>query len=235
MRRSAILFIFGCFALLQAWAQSDDFEKPDFAVIKNNCDNRASRFYYPSQIKRYVEDDTTLSVEEYRFLYYGSSFQPDYSPYGKSAVLKQLKEALKKENMTVAEIDNAIMLEKTVLKAFPFNLRNLNMLVRLYDLRGDSVNADKTYKKLLGVGRAILSTGDGRSDSTAMYVISVEHEYDMIGLLEYRFAGSQTLVHYKGSSLDYLTVDDNRYLTKGLYFNVDRLFASLDEMLKKKN
>jgi hypothetical protein len=235
MRRSLILFVIGCFVILQANAQSDDYEKPDFAVIKSNCENRASRFYYPLQMKRYVEDDTTLSVEEYRFLYYGFSFQPEYSPYGKSAVLDQLREALKKEKMTPEEIDKAIGLEKKVLKEFPFNLRNLNMLVRLYDEKGDSVNADKTYKKLLGVGRAILSTGDGRADSSAMYVISVEHEYDMIGLLEYRYGGSQTLVHYKNSSLDYLTLADNKYLTKGLYFNVDRLFAVLEEQLKKKN
>jgi hypothetical protein len=135
--------------------------------------------------------------------------------------------------MSAEEVDKAIALEKTVLKEYPFNLRNLNMLVNMYDRKNDSVNAEKIYKKLLGVARAIHATGDGRADSTAMYVISVEHEYDMLGLLDYEFGGSQSLVSYKGSSLDYLTVADNKYLTKGLYFNVDRLFDSMRNMFKK--
>ena len=232
MKRTIILIATCCFALM-AKGQQEDYQKPDFATIGKNIKDKNSPFYYPVQFKKYMEDDTTLTVEEYRYLYYGFSFQPEYDPYGKSAVLDKLRTALDKKDMTPPEIDQVITMEKTVLKEFPFNLRNLNMLVNMYDKKNGKVNAEKAFKKLLGVARAIMSTGTGLADSAAMYVISVEHEYDMLGLLEYEFGGSQHLVSYKGSQMDYLTVADNKYLTKGMYFNVDRLFASMEKMFKK--
>ena len=188
-----LLTITLCLFLLQVTlAQTENFTKPDFKVIEKTIADKNSPLYYSKLIERYEANDTTLTNNEYRYLYYGYSFQAAYSPYGRPALSDDLKKS-------IADKDNEkiISLEKKILKEFPFNLRDLNRLVNTLDKKGDTAEATIYYKKLLGVANAIFSTGDGRTDSTAMYVISVDHEYDMIGLLGFERGGSQSLINNK--------------------------------------
>jgi hypothetical protein len=234
MNKAVVLILACCMvSLAKGQYTTREFSKPDFADIAKKTKDKTSPFYFPQQLHRYTEGDTTLTVEEYRYLYYGFSFREEYSPYGASKVIDQLREVMDNKDLSAADVDNVIGLEKTVLKEYPFNLRNLYGLVNMYDKKNDTVNSAKTYKKLLGVARAILSTGDGLSDSTPFYVISVEHEYDLLGLLDYEFGGSQSLVNKNGSVMDYLSLADNKYLTRGMYFNVDRLFAASKKLFEK--
>lgn len=205
-------------------------EKPDFDKIKKEVNDKDSKFYYKDLMKRYADHDTTLSTEEYRYLYYGYTFQSEYSAYGKPSVNDELKKA----NET-RDTERQIELHKKALKEFPFNLRNLYRLAILLDKKGDSAQVERYNKKLIGVARAIMSTGDGRSDSTAMYVISTEHEYDLIFLLGYEFGGSQALVYVKDGPTDKMQLKKNDDNVDYLYFNVDRLFASMKGMFGNKN
>lgn len=208
--------------------------KPDFKAIEKNINDKASPYYYPVLMKRYVENDTTLNNEEYRHLYYGFSFQPGYSPYGTSKHASLLSKLFEKEKLSEEDVKEVITIEKKILEDFPFNLRNINTLVSMYDKVKDTINSNLQYKKLIGLGKALLSTGNGFADSTAMYVISVEHEYDMIGLLGFKRGGAQYLVSYKGSSIDKLKLAKNDDDIEFMYFNVDRLFASMQKMFDKK-
>lgn len=201
--------------------------KPDFKEIEKTIKDKTSPFYYPDLFKRYTDNDTTLTTEAYRYLYYGFSFQKNYSAYGRSAFNDELKKAIEDK-----ETDKIIELEKRVLKEFPFNLRNLNTLTAVLDNKGDSIQAYAYYKKLLGVANAIMSTGDGTTDSTAMFVISVDHEYDMIGLLGFQMGGGQALISRHGEQMDKMTLAKNDEDIKYLFFNVDRLFASMMKLFK---
>ncbi len=150
-----------------------------------------------------------MDVEAYRYLYYGFSLQDEYSPYGQSKHNDELKKLTGKKELTNADKDKIIELEKKVLDEFPFELRNIYYLANLLEEKGDSVQAQLYSKKLTGIARAIMSTGDGTTDSTAMYVISVGHEYDMLGLLNYPYAGSQSLIHSAHGETDRLALKEN--------------------------
>ena len=149
-------------------------------------------------------------------------------------VSASFNDALKK-SITDNETGKIIELEKKVLEEYPFNLRNLNTLTAVLQIKGDTVQSNLYFKKLLGIAKAIMSTGDGASDSTAMFVISVEHEYDMIGLLGFKMGGGQALIHAKGEQMDKMTLAKNDDDIKYLYFNVDILFASMGKMFGGKN
>jgi hypothetical protein len=205
-------------------------ERPDFIEIEKAIKDKNGPFFYTALMGRYTKNDTTLTIEEYKYLYYGFSFQDNYSPYGKASVSDELKDKIAKK-----ETDKIIELEKRLLVEFPFNLRNLSKLTNELDKKGEVEEANMYYKKLLGIAKAIMSTGDGRSDSTAMYVISVEHEYDMISLLDFKFGGSQSLVRGKYGSMDKMKLDKNDDNIEALYFNVDRLFASMEKLFRKKD
>lgn len=205
--------------------QKQNMRKPDFKEIEKTINDKNSPFFYSTLMKRYKENDTTLTIEEYRYLYYGFSFQTNYSPYGKSSYNDALKKSIGENDM-----EKIIELEKKVLEEYPFNLRNLNTLTAVLEKKEDTAASYAYYKKLLGVAKAIMSTGDGASDSTAMFVISVEHEYDMIGLLGFKMGGGQALIHAKGEQMDKMTLEKNDENIEFLYFNVDRLFASMKKM-----
>lgn len=226
---TALLFLNSCFAQHDAFKTSI----PDFKMIETTIKDERSAFYYPALIKRYKNNDTTFTTEEYRFLYYGFSFQDGYSAYGTPKHADELKKIFEKKNLTDDDRDEIIALEKKVMDEFPFNLRNLNVLINMMEQRGDTIAAVFQIKKLVGIANAIMSTGDGRSESTPMYVINVEHEYDMIGLLGYRSAGQQSLLNTKNGSMDKLELQENNEGIKSMYFNIDRIFASMEKTFKK--
>ena len=203
-------------------------ERPDFKKIEKEIKDKNSPFFYETLMKRYNENDTTLSKEQYRYLYYGYSFQKTYSAYGKPTVNDDLKKARE-----AGDYDEVIELEKKALSQYPFNLRNLYRLSNGLNKKGDTLQADIYDKKLVGIAKAIFSTGDGASDSTAMYVISVEHEYDLIFLMGYEFAGNQSLVQGKYGPMDKMKLKKNEENLENLYFDVSILFKSMDNMFKK--
>jgi hypothetical protein len=201
--------------------------KPDFKKIEKETKDKSSHFFYSALLKRYNNNDTTLTEEEYRYVYYGSSFQDNYSPYGKPSVNDELKKAINAD-----ATDKVIELERKALAEYLFNLRDLYTLSRMLLKKGDSTGADAYHDKMVALGRAIISTGDGTSDSSAIYVISVDHEYDLISLLGYKFGGGQALINKNGAPMDQMKLEKNRNNVDYLYFNVERLFAAMDKLFK---
>ena len=205
-------------------------EKPDFKKIEKAIKDKDSPLFYKTLLKRYNDNDTTLTTEEYRHLYFGFSFQDGYSPYGKPSVNDELRKAI-----DAKQTDKIIDLEKKALKEYPFNLRNLYTLAQTMEEKGNTTEAEQYSRKLLNVGKAIMSTGDGATESTAMYVVSVDHEYDLISLLGFEFGGNQALLYVKDGPTDKMKLKKNNDNTEYMYFNVTRLFASMENIFKGKN
>lgn len=47
--------------------------KPDFKEIEKAINDKSSPFFYNALMKRYSNNDTLLTMDEYRHLYYGYS------------------------------------------------------------------------------------------------------------------------------------------------------------------
>ncbi|MDR0793399.1 MAG: DUF4919 domain-containing protein [Chitinophagaceae bacterium] len=223
MKKSFLLSI-GVLSFIFVSAQNPIKEKPDYKEIESEITNKDSKFYYPKLMERYNAFDTTLSTEEYKYLYYGVLFQRSYSPYGKSIYTDTLNNLLKdKQSFSTSDYNNIIKYETLILKEFPFNLRNLLMLAFAYEENGIVDSLMFVNFKLKNVAKTILSTGDGKTESTAWHVISIEHEYDLLSLLGYKFGGSQSLTK-KGC--DYLTVQKNDENIAGFYFDVNMILKA---------
>jgi hypothetical protein len=230
MFKKIIPALFMILYLQTSFAQTGQvkIEKPDFKKIESAIKDKHSPFFYQNLMDRYTANDTSLSLEDYRYLYYGYSFGDKYSPYGRSDLNDELKKAVSNK-----ETDKIIELEKKIIKDFPFNLRDLYVLDNTLSKKGETADAKIYHRKLVGVGRAILSTGNGLTDSTAMYVISVDHEYDMISLMGYKFGNNQALIKTKNGNMDKMKLEKNDEDIEYLYFNVDRIFANYQGLFKK--
>lgn len=220
--------------LLASWlpavpASDRDYKKPDYRAIKRVINDHKSEFYYPVLMQRYTNSDTTLTLQDYRILYYGYLFSEHYSAYGHSVYSDSLRPVFSQDTLTTEDFQKIIRLENRVLDEFPFDLGDLNTLTYSFLQTGDTLSAVLTNYKLNRLVETILSTGTGEKESTAWHVISIGHEYDLLDYFGFRFAGSQSLTQ---NGCDYLEVAPNEYDIEGFYFDVNMILDKEAELFK---
>ena len=208
-------------------ANAQEIEEPDYRLIRQSISNTRSPNYYPTLMRRYVENDTTLTLEQYRDLYYGYTLQEDFIPY--KSQKKQLLDARRrftqeKGKGTIAP--EMIRIAKASLDDNPFDIPAINIIAVSYLQIGDTVQYNIWDIKQKGIIDAIISTGDGAEPETAFHVIDIEHEYEVLNRLGLQIE-SDSLVNDK---IEYLKVKENAENEKGFYFN----FGACREIYRKK-
>ncbi|KAF2509552.1 DUF4919 domain-containing protein [Flavobacterium zhairuonense] len=218
-----LLFSFG----ISAFAQELDFKAPDYKQIEKNITDKKSAFYYPNLMDRLTKNDTLMTQDEFRHLYFGYVFQPKYNAFWRSPDEKKLREYYNKEKLETADYDEIIKLANHTLADFPFDLQQLNYLAYIYHLKGDDESAKITSYKFHNIMNAILSSGDGKKCETGFHVLLVDHEYVMLHLFELESKG-QSLV----GNCDYLSFEKGKYNVDGVYFNIEKMLENEAKSLK---
>ena len=207
--------------------QAQEIEEPDYNQIKQTISNSRSHNYYPALMRRYIENDTTLTLEQYRNLYYGYTLQEDFVPY--KGQKKQLLDARKKFTKAKGEgtlAPEMIRIAKASLDDNPFDIPAINIIAVSYLQIGDTVQYNVWDIKQKGLLDAILSSGDGSEPSSAFHVIDLEHEYEVLNRLGLTVE-SDSIVN---DNVEYLKVKPNAENERGFYFN----FGKCREIYKKK-
>jgi hypothetical protein len=218
MKRISISILL-CFILTNIFCQGKDIQKPDYEGINKVITNAKSEFFYPTLFKRYMNSDSTLSVREFRVLYYGFLFNKSFTNSVSDKLFDRVNSILDKEKLTLTDYKKIIQYEKSILVKFPFNLHDLNLLAYAYLKKGDYAAYKQTINKYNLLFKTIMSTGDGTSTEKAYHVISISHEYDILQGLGFHFGGSQSLEN----GCDYLTVEKNKDDVRGIYFDVSMI------------
>ncbi|MGE0569019.1 MAG: DUF4919 domain-containing protein [Bacteroidia bacterium] len=218
------------FLLLNILSYSQDlnFEKPNYKKIEKSIKKKKSNFYYEALMKRFLQGDSTMNLDEKRHLYYGYSFNKKYSPYNRSEYSDSVKLILNKENLDSLDHIKIVNFTDNILSSNPFDLRALNYQLYSLEKLGDEIFFARRVEQLRVIIHAIMSSGNGKSKNEAFYVISVSHEYDILNLLGYQFGGSQSLSGY----FDYLTLEENNDDLKGLYFEISPSLNWMSKMFK---
>ena len=98
--------------------------------------------------------------------------------------------------------------------------------------KGDAVAAERDVAVAVKILRAVETTGDGRSQTTAWTVISVAEEYALMSVKDLK-PGMQALMDKDGHQFDVIDVTDNQTgATSKIWFNIDRVFAHEFEGLR---
>ncbi len=108
-------------------------EKPDFAKISEITRDPKSEFYFPTLMKNFNRNDTSMSKEQYRNLYLGYLFQEDYDPYRTSPYNHQTDSLL--------EITTATKMRLTA------QSDSLNKLIKANQLSGHEAEKQKERLK----------------------------------------------------------------------------------------
>jgi hypothetical protein len=201
-------------------AQEDEIWPLKYNKIYKAISKKKSEFFYPQLFERYLALDTTLSVEEFRHLYYGFTFREEYRPYATPYLQDSLLSYLSRENMYAEEYEVAARLAGELLRQNPFRLRETFIAAVSYEMAGNQEMSSIYFSLYEKQVDAIMSTGDGLSVKTAFTVIYVQDEYELLELLGFRFGGNQQLL--KGG-YDMLHLEDNNSGITALYFDVGRI------------
>ncbi|MFC0875623.1 DUF4919 domain-containing protein [Saccharicrinis sp. FJH2] len=210
-----------------AISQELDFKRPDYKSIEKEIKQKSSDFYYPVLMKRFVELDTTLTLDDYRYLYYGYIFQKEYEAYWTSPYQEKLLKYYRSTKIKRKEYDKIIDLSNKSINEFPFDLRSMNFLAYTYHLKGDEEMAIKVSKRFHGIIEAILSTGSGETCKDGYHVISVSHEYVILNMFLFQMK-SQALI----GNCDYLEFEKDERNIDGLYFNIEKILETQRKMFK---
>lgn len=179
---------------------------------------------YDQLFQRFMQNDTTLTLTDYRTLYYGQAFRDNYRPYARHDSVRSLNAYLN----TVENPDFNKVLNYThlILEEFPFNLEQIFLTGIAYDKLDKKAQARIWLKKYEHLITAIISTGDGRSAKTAFMVTKTSDEYNVIRAFRLRFA-SQSLIMENYHNYDKMDLEENEHAIGALYFNVDLFYGKL--------
>jgi len=214
-----MLIFFTCSLLL---AQNTEIKPIKFKKIRKEIKKKKSPYYYPLLFQRYLELDTSLTAEEFKYLYYGFSFQAEYQPYGTPLLRDSLISYLNRKNLIQAEYRIAAKIVGDLLHESPFRLRETFIAAVAWEMAGNEAVSQAYFTFYEKQVDAIMSTGDGLSENTAFVVIYIPDEYEILEVLGFRFNGMQSLLNNK---IDMLQISENPYGVTELYFDVSRLLS----------
>ncbi|MGO4708203.1 DUF4919 domain-containing protein [Chryseobacterium sp. 2TAF14] len=200
------------------FSQKKEYEAPDYKLIQKNIENKDSEFYYSKLMDKLKANDTLITNEQYRHLYFGYTFQKDYHPYKISENDKKLLPYFQSKDLKKSDYAEIIKISNASLKEFPLNMRVMNFLGYIYHLDGNEAMAKKVSHNFYGLFGAIFSSGDGRDCKTGFHVIAVSHEYVVMNMLQLEI-DSQSLV----GDCDYISLAKDKYKLPGVYFNITKL------------
>lgn len=160
-------------------------EKPDLAQIKAETFDESSKHYYPRLMDQFMKNDTLMTYEDFKYLYYGALFQEDYNPYRKpanEAELKRVEPLYHKASLTRAEREEIRRYAAMAIEDNPLDLIQLKNLVFVYEQNG-KVNLAKIWKnKLNYLLKVIGSSGTGLTPEDAWVIVYPRHEFDFLNI-----------------------------------------------------
>ncbi|MBO5656018.1 MAG: DUF4919 domain-containing protein, partial [Rikenellaceae bacterium] len=156
---------------------------PDEDDILAHTLNQASPHYYPELMMRYVIGDSTLTAEDYHYLYYGYAYDANYRPLENIPDTDEVMTLLSGLGTKGASQSQAQMLleaAKDVMLVDPFSPSNINIMTYAYSVLGDTVNARISADRFNKIIATIESSGTGRRENYPMHVLRHEHVNDLM-------------------------------------------------------
>lgn len=226
----ASLFVLDSCSTSRKTANNVASNAPNYKQIKKQVESKGGEFYYPELLRRFEAADTTMTVEQNYYFYYGTATRPDYNPY-RFSNYDELKEALSGDSIPEEGWRKAAQIIEKELESDPTNLRfHIYKQIVYSNLYGkESQETLDAYVQVMMLFSAIMSTGDGKTPETAFHVISTTDEYGMMDMLGLSLK-SQSLVERHGRSYDLMEFQENKYGLVSLYFDVTVCMEAMNKM-----
>jgi hypothetical protein len=191
---------------------STGFSQVDYNDIKQKINNKESNTYYSLLVQRFLDSDSTLTMEDFQLLYFGATLQNNFD----ADKIMEAEREIRLANYS-GEFYEAYQLSDSLLKIFPLSIQAyFEKAYACYNLKRfdeESYNT-KRYKILI---KTILSKGDGKTFETAYTANLANDKYETIKYLGLAYK-EEMEVEYNGKLYDVFTLKPNKSKLKNLYF-----------------
>ena len=225
--KNIIILTIALTVAVMGWAQAPERPQPgkfaikkvDFDHVKSVIENPNNAYYYPKLMKAYNSNDTTLSIEAFRNIYYGYTFQEDYNPFRESVYSNVVEQLYYKQPHSRAECDSIEKYAELSLNDNMFDLNQMNFYIYVLKEKKKYARAAVRQYRLDRLIAAIMSSGKGTKEEPWV-VIAPEHEYNIINFLGFVATDHETL----DGGIDYIKVQPVAGKSaEGFYFDISRM------------
>ena len=188
-----------------------------------------SPYYYPNLMLRYNAGDTTLTADDYHYLYYGYALQDSYKPLATNPDLDRtllIASRIDPEKPLIDDVEALISAATDARKKDPFSPKLLNLMAFAYGALGDTIQEKAYYDRTQKVIRTIEESGDGLTQKTPRHILMFDHALDVLasqGLPAGKSRVISRTVEFVPLVSAY-TVDDKK--VKGYYFDFGRIYRN---------
>jgi hypothetical protein len=203
-------FLFLLFLSLEGFCQIN------YSVIEKKITDSQSDAYYPTLLQRFLDSDSTLTIEDFQLLYYGAVFHKNYDNNKIMDAERQIRLA-----NYAGEFLEAYNTADSLLQEYPMSVQAyFEKAYACFNLKRFEEEAynSKRYKVLI---RTILSSGDGKTFESAYYANTPNDEYETLKYLRVE-SKEEAELEYNGNSYDLFTLKPNKSKLKHLYFNISK-------------
>lgn len=200
-------------------------------ILARTTDQR-SPYYYTKLLMRFNNGDETLTDEDYHYLYYGYAYRDEYKPLNSNPDMDEvmaLMKGLDPDDVHRERLEQLIIYANAARMRDPFSPKLLNILTFAYEMLGDKAEAERWSRRMNGVVRAIVASGDGLTQRTPRHILMFDHALDVMaaeGLPADKARVISRTVEFVPLVTPYVIEGKKR---KGLYFNFERIYWNKPE------
>lgn len=219
MKKFPLIIFFGAtlLILLTSARRRTEERGIDLEDISSTVNDPRSPYHWPRLMEAFEAYDTTMTPEQYRYLYYGTIFQEDFNPYRHSIYADLINPLTHKSEHTRAELDTLVKYTQLALLDTPFDLNQINFLIYALRAKGKVNLADIWQYRLNNLLKAIVSTGTGADTTSAWYIIYPRDEATLVNMGKDVTRLQPSFVE---PYFDCLEVTDKQGSTRSFYFNI---------------
>ncbi len=205
---------------------------PDEEEIFDRTTTASSPYYYPNLWIRYNSGDTTLTVDDYRYLYYGYAFRDEYKPLSPNEERDRMMLIVSRidpDKPRVEDLEALILSGLKALELDPFSPNLLNLMAYAYGALGNREQEEIYYDRMEKVLAAIKSSGDALTQRTPQHILMFGHALDVIAS-EGLTPGKSRVVSRTTEYVPLVAptrIDDRK--VKGFYFDYSRIYRNKPE------
>lgn len=199
----------------------------DFDEVQTATTDSTSAYYYPKLLGLFLTQSQPMSAEQCTYLYYGSTL------FNTGASLRTSRDDKKFYKLYgKKKYQEAMPLGLKSLGIDPLNIRVMRAMAVCCDETGDKAGHDKYTSEANSLLRAIVSSGDGRSENSAYVITKVS---DTHAFMEAEGLKPTSIVPlHSGMTVIASVVPMDRTVKKESVKNIYFTFADLITIMYKK-
>lgn len=183
--------------------------------------------YYPNLMLRFEAGDSTLTLNNYHYLYYGFAYQEAYKPLATNPHMDKflmLASGLDVDNPHPEILREIIFEGRDALRYDPFNPKVWNLLAFAYGELGEKASEKAAYRRVEMILSTIKASGSGLREDSPHHILMFDHASDLLA--------AENINHLKGMiisrTVEYLPLvapmkfDGQK--VKGFYFDFGRVY-----------